>query len=458
MLPPKSLLLLFLSFCLLFLIVSIPLGNAATGWTRTYGEVTRSETANWVIQTSDGGYAMVGSAGAVYGQSDAFLVKTGASGEMQWSQTYGGEYSDSGNSVLQTSDGSYVVAGTKNEGSENGSEVWLFKTDSSGNMQWEQTFIDTWPGAGPYGFCVVQSRDGGYAIAADMYFEAADEVGGFSLIKTDSSGNPQWNRTYGQRATFSKSSLVQTDDDGFALATAKAREGVRFGSDFWLIKTDSNGIMQWNRTYSDGLGDTAFSIVQTADNGYALAGSRGPSESLADQRHGDFMLVKTDSTGNMQWLKTYGGVDSETAYSVVQTTDGGYIMAGYSLIEDKSNPANQDDYNTNWVVKTDASGNTQWSKTYGNPDKWEIPNSIIQTTDGGYAFAGEISDQSGDAPHDFWLVKTDANGEVSSETAGPSPTVPEFPLTGIVIMALVAIPVAAIVFKKRAGCLRIEKS
>jgi hypothetical protein len=399
--------------------ISISLGMAAASWVKTYGEATRSESANSVIQTADGGFAIVGSAGDSFGHSDACLVKADSAGKMQWSQTYGGADSESGASVFQTSDGGYAVAGTINT-DYNGSYVWLFKTDASGTMQWKQIFNGSEVFREVNGHWVVQTKDGGYAVACDLYWDSWSESG-FSLIKTDSSGNLLWNQTYGQRATSSRCAFVETSDGGFALASSMARENVRHGSDFWLIKTDSSGKMQWNQTYSDGLGDDAYSIVQTSDGGYALAGDRGGTGSLVDERHQDFMLVKTDSNGKEQWIKSYGGIDYEIPYSVVQTKDGGYALAGYSMVWDRSKLANQSDYTTNWVVKTDSLGNMQWSKTYGNPDTREIAYSIIQTTDSGYAIAGVISvrSQSGEDPDDFWLVKTDENGNVSSGQTTP---------------------------------------
>jgi len=397
----KPLIAFAIFFYLLPWISAIPLGSAATGWIQTYGGTNSDESGNSVIQTNDGGYAIVGSIGEMFNASsyDALLVKTDASGKMQWNQTYGGTESDSANSVVQTRDGGYAIAGTTGEWSASGSSIWLVKTDASGKMQWNQTY------GGDHGYSVVQTSDGGYAIA-----------GGRTIVKTDSLGNMQWNQTY---ESGSICSFVQTNDGGFALGGKRGRESVKHGVDFWLIKTDSSGNMQWNQTYYESLGDVAQSVIQTMDGGYALAGFAG---SLPNNRHQDFMLVKTDPSGRMQWTKMYGGISYELAYSVVQTTDGGYVMAGYAdLWEERENLVNRKDYNTNWVVKTDSSGNIQWSKTYGSPDKWENAKSIIQTTDGGYAIVGEISLQSGEAPHDFWLVKTDENGNVQSNQLTPSP-------------------------------------
>jgi hypothetical protein len=414
----------FLS-CLLFLSILVPYGTAITGWIKTYGELARSEEANSVIQTDDGGYALLGSAGDSYGWSDACLIKTDSSGIMQWSRTYGGPNSDGGNSFIQTSDGGFVVAGTRNEWSQNGSDVWLFKTDASGDMLWEQTYSGSAKDRAEDGFCVVQTVDGGYAVLGVLYWE----TGGPALIKTDASGILLWNRTIDRGSEFR--SLIQTGDEGFALAGSKSNE-------FYLVKTDSSGNIEWNQTYSEGYGDRAFSIIQTADGGYALAGCRGGTGSLVDERHQDFMLVKTDSVGNEEWLRTYGVIDYEIAYSVVQTKDGGYIMAGTVLVEDDSKLENPEDYNSNWVVKTDASGNVEWSRVYGSPDMWEMAHSVIQTSDNGYAVAGYIKAQNSDVPSDFWLVKIDEYG-----------LVPEFPLFLLLSLLVTSASLIALVSRGR---------
>jgi hypothetical protein len=454
---PKSLLCIVFFFYLLFFMISIPHGIAATSWIKTYGETTRSESAKLVIQTADGGFAIVGTADDSFGHSDAYLVKTDSSGNLQWSQTYGGSEGDSGNSIMQTSEGGFVIAGTRNEWSSNGSDVWLFKTDTSGKLLWEQTYSGSAKLA-EYGYSVVQTEDGGYLVLGDLYW--GSPTGGPSLIKTDSSGNIQWNRTISENNYCY--SLIQTSDGGFASAGS-------ISDDLALIKIDSSGIVRWNQTYTDERSTNAFSLIQTADGGYALAGDRGGTGTSLDQQHQDFVLVKTDSAGKMQWLKTYGVIDYEIAFSIVQTKDGGYAVAGISTVEDRSKLVNRNDYNTNWVVKTDSSGNMQWNKTYGNPDTWEKAHSVILTTDGGLVIVGEIQAQSGERLSDFWLVKTDENGNAPSdqtlptstvtssptvgsttpnETSVPSPSVPEFP-SGIIIIVLAVVLVSTIILKKK---------
>ncbi len=190
--------------------------------------------------------------------------------------------------------------------------------------------------------------------------------------------------------------LVQTADGGYAIAGYTYSYGAG-SADFWLVKTDANGNAQWNKTYGGTGNDRAYALVQTVDGGCALAGytdSFGAGSS-------DFWLVKTDAAGNLQWNKTYGGTSDDEAYALVQTVDGGYTLAGYT----RSYGASSNDF---WLVKTDAFGNVQWNKTYGGTSDDEA-RALVETVDGGCALAGWTS-SFGAGSYDFWLVKTDPNG------------------------------------------------
>ena len=150
-------------------------------------------------------------------------------------------------------------------------------------------------------------------------------------------------------------------------------------------------IMQWNKTYGGTSYDWAYALVQTSDGGYALAGRTASFGAGGD----DFWLVKTDSAGNMQWNKTYGGTNDDMAFALVQTSDGGYALAGYTT----SFGAGGLDF---WLVKTDSAGNMQWNKTYGGTNN-DMAFALVQTSDGGYALAGYTASLASGL--DFWLVK-----------------------------------------------------
>ncbi len=298
-------------------------------WNRTYGD-TADEVAYALAATEDGGYALAGyTRENVVDNSKFFLIKTDALGNMEWNRTYETPLSDEAGSIIATSDGGYALAGRS----------MCIKTNAVGDVEWNQTY-DTW---GFSSQLLTATSDGGYAIAQTT------GSGDFFLAKTDALGNMLWNKTYGGAGYDWVYAFVATSDGGFALAgtfnsigpfstesvsVGTAEAGTledtedysdSNGADFWLVKTDSAGIMQWNQTYGGTDADMARSLVETFDGGYALAGGH--------------WFVKTDALGNMEWNKTYVGY----ARALVAASDGGYAIGGI-------------DNSDFWLVKTDEFG------------------------------------------------------------------------------------------------------
>ena len=382
-----------------------PVKGQTTEWTKTYGGKGNDEGYS-LVQTSDGGYAIAGDTNSFgAGGYDFYLVKTDSTGTMQWNNTYGGTGNEIGYSVIQTSDGGYAIAGETNSHGAGGYDVYLVKTDSAGNMQWNKTYGGT---GDDEGYSLVQTSDGGYAIAGETNsFGAGSDD--FYLVKTDSAGNMQWNKTYGGTGDDEGYSLVQTSDGGYAIAGITNSFGA--GSyDVYLVKTDSAGNMQWNKTYGGTGDDEGYSLVQTSDGGYAIAGETN-SYGAGDY---DFYLVKTDSAGTMQWNQTYGGPDNEDGTSLVQTSDGGYAMTG----DTNSFGAGGYDF---YLVKTDSTGTMQWNNTYGGKDNEYATFGLIQTSDGGYAMTGDTN-SFGAGGYDVYLVKTTIPNSTSSPSPSSTPT------------------------------------
>jgi hypothetical protein len=352
-----------------------------------------SDQAFSVQQTSDGGYIVAGftrSFGA--GNFDVLLVKTDASGNVQWAKTYGGANSDRVSSVQQTSDGGYILAGETWSFGAGGRDVFLVKTDANGNFQWAKTYGGIrWDEA----FSVQQTSDGGYILAGYTEYSGAGNAD-FFLIKTDANGNVQWAKIYGGTAWDEARSVQQTSDEGYIVAGYAHSFGA--GGDILLIKTDANGDVQWAKTFGGTNYEFAFSVQQTSDEGYIVAGYTRSFGAGLD----DVFLIKTYANGNLEWAKTYGGTNWDHAFSVQQTSDYGYIVAGRTL---SFGAVGYDAF----LVKTDENGNVQWAKIYGGTIH-DYAYSVQQTSDGGYIVAGETRSFGAGTWPDLFLIKTDANG------------------------------------------------
>jgi hypothetical protein len=353
-----------------------------------------SEEGNSLIQTSDGGYAIAGyTASFGAGKADVYLVKLDAHGNHQWTKTIGGPESEWGNSLIQTSDGGYAIAGSTKSFGAGEADVYVVKLDANGNLQWTKTI------GGPEseeGNSLIQTSDGGYAIAGHTKSFGAGDWD-FYVVKLDANGNLQWTKTIGGTKDDRGYSLIQTSDGGYAIAGYTFSFGAGW-ADVYVVKLDANGNLQWTKTIGGKIWEAGFSIIQTSDGGYAIAGDTY-SFNAEDW---DVYVVKLDAKGNLQWTKTIGGEHIDRGNSLIQTSDGGYAIAGFI----KSFGAGEPDV---YVVKLDAKGNLQWTKTIGGPEN-EIGFSLIQTSDGGYAIAGRTY-SFGAGELDVYVVKLDKNGD-----------------------------------------------
>jgi hypothetical protein len=377
--------LLLLSVAMLLLQSNILSQAPDTLWTKTFGRGNSPDVGNSVQQTSDGGYIVAGSTRLSGGiDEDVYLIKADSSGDTLWTRTFGGIDWDIGNSVQQTSDGGYIIAGwSGNPLFDHG--VYLIKTDSSGDTLWTKTF-------GGYnqseGNSVQQTSDGGYIVTGFLFSTSGQNV---YLIKTDSSGDTLWTKTYGGIYEDGGNSVQQTSDGGYIVAGFTRSFGTS-GQNVYLIKTNSLGDTLWTKIYGGSdCWDRGNSVQQTSDGGYIVAGSKSPLYS----DNSDIYIIKTNSSGDTLWTKTFGGIDHEEGHSVRQTNDGGYIVAGISW----DSNFNSDVY----LLKTDSLANTIWTKTFGGI-RYYMRYSIQQTSGGGYIVAGsKTSLGAGDS--DVWLIK-----------------------------------------------------
>jgi hypothetical protein len=343
---------------------------------------------NSVQQTADGGFIAAGyTHRSDSSLSDFYLIKTDGNGSTEWTRAFGQNNIEVGYCVQQTADGGFVVVGTSLGGGF--SDVYLIKVNGNGNLVWSRTL------GGNRGYSIQQTVDGGLVIAGST---SSSGAGGYDvcLIKTDANGNQLWMRTFGGNGYDEGYSVQQTADSGFIVAGSTSSLGAG-GNDVYLIKTDANGDTLWTRTFGGNLSDVGKSVQQTTDRGYIIVGE---TFSFAPGFN-DIYMLKTDASGNLLWTKTFGEPGApDMGSSVRQTADGGYIITGGIVV---FSPPRLLDVA---MIKTDGNGNLQWSKFYGGSNE-DAGKSVQQTMDGGYIVAGTSGSFGA-----VFLIKTDANGSI----------------------------------------------
>lgn len=379
---------LFLKGGILFLWVSSLLAQPPdTLWTKTFGGL-QWDYGQEVEQTFDGGYIIVGYTSSFgSGFQDVYLVKVDIDGNLIWYKTYGGTDFDYGNSIKQTADSGYIIAGSTASFDSIWSDVYLIKTDVNGDTLWTRTYGEDFYSESCYS--VWQTFDGGYVFITNK----RDSLDGRDiwLIKTDVNGDTLWTKTYGRAAFDDGYSVRQTTDGGYIIA---GRSNLTTSSfyDVYLVRTDYAGDTLWTKTYGGLADDGSYSVDETSDSCFIVTGytvSYGAG-------YADVWLIKVDINGDSLWTKTIGNTDGEGGYSVQETSDGGYIITGWT----KSYGSGLSDV---YIIKTDADGDTIWTKTYGG---WsdDRGHSIQETSDGGYIIAG-YTHSFGAGNADVWLIK-----------------------------------------------------
>lgn len=349
-----------------------------TLWTRRFGG-SGYEEGNSVQQTADGGYIITGySSSFGAGGGDVYLIKTDTTGDTMWTNTFGGPSADYGQFVQQTTDSGYIVVGGTYSFDVGDGDVYLIKTDTCGNALWTKTFGGLrWD----YGYSVQEISGGGYIIAGETE-SFGDGCAEIYLIKTDSIGDSIWAKTYGSPGRLTGYSVQETIDGAYIVVGGESGYG-----DIYLIKTDTDGDSLWAKTYGGAYGDRGYSVQQTSDSGYIIVGvtdSYGSGDC-------DVYLIKTDVNGDSLWAKTFGqNYSYDVGYSVQETFSGGYIIAGSSS-------------NNVHLIKTDANGNTVWTKTIGGAVQSRA-YFAKQCTDGGYIVTGLI-DTTGIGKADVYLIR-----------------------------------------------------
>ena len=364
-------------------------------WQKSFGG-SGDDIARSVQQTEDGGYIIAGetssSDGDVTGRhgakySDYWVIKLNPTGGLQWQKCLGGVMSDVANSIQQIADGGYIVAGysSSNDGDVTGNhgsvDYWIVKINGGGTILWQKSLGGT---SSDLANSIKQTTDGGYIVT------------------------------------------------GYTLSTNGDVSGRKGGiDDCWIVKLDTIGNIEWQKCLGGTSYDEAYSVQQTTDGGYILAGLSSSNDSDVTGHHGsvstyDYWVVKLDTVGSIQWQKSLGGTDSDGAEQIQQTADQGYIVIGWSLSTDGDITAHHgfsfDDY---WVVKLDVLGNIEWQKSLGGTST-EYGHSIQQTSDNGYILAGFSNSNDGDVTGnhggDYWIVKLCGSFTSDSVVSNPNNT------------------------------------
>ena len=329
---------------------------------------------------------------------------------LQWQKTFGGSYNEFAKSLKQTTDGYIVVGNTESfdgdvQGNHGNKDFWVVKLNRNGNMQWQKAL-------GSYGyetaFSTQQTIDGGYIVAGQASTNDGDVTGNhgyldFWVVKLDANGSLQWEQSFGGSAADFATCIQQTADGGYIVggvtnSNDKQVSGNHGSSDEWVVKLNASGKIQWKKTYGGSASDYLNCIVQTKDGGYITAGgtnsNNGDVSGTHDIVYGDFWITKLDKNGNLQWQKTFGGGDYEFANSIAQTLDGGYIVAGWNRSKNGDIQGNHGDYDL-WVVKLNSNGNLIWQHSLGGGNG-DFGYSIQQIGDNGYIIAGGSDSNNGD--------------------------------------------------------------
>ncbi|WP_223606640.1 T9SS type A sorting domain-containing protein [Chryseobacterium sp. OSA05B] len=428
--------LFFLSFYSILSAQTAP----AIQWQKSLGG-SNGDQAKSVQQTSDGGYIVAGGSYSTdgdvtgnHGNSDYWIVKLDASGAIQWQKSLGGSLFDEAYSIHQTSDGGYIIAGESlsNDGDVTGnhgnSDYWIVKLDASGTLQWQKSLGGSNQDVAN---SVRQTSDGGYIVAGESYSNNGDVTGNhgisdYWIVKLDASGNIQWQKSLGGTSYERANSIQQTSDGGYIIAGAASSTNgdisINYGNeDFWIVKLDASGAMQWQKSLLGNLADSAQSIQQTSEGEYIVAGLSNSVNSEIPTVFGisNYCVAKLDVNGNPLWQRYFGGSGEDHPFSTQQTSDGGYIVAGSTGSLDGHVIGNHGSFDC-WILKLDASGNIQWQKSLGGSE-FDEAYSIKQTADGGYIIAGMIFSADGNitgyqGSRDAWIVKLSSNQLNTGET------------------------------------------
>jgi len=388
------------------------LGQALFAKTFAFGG-TDDDEAFSITQTTDGGLAVAGwTVSTSVSNNELLVLRLNSDGTLAWAKAFGGSVPSNrynrANSIIQTTDGGFAIAGTRGGFSASSWDLLVLKLNPDGSLAWVRTFGGT---DMDMAWSIIQTTDGGFAVAgATRSFGAGNDD--FLVLKLNPDGSLAWARTFGGTGIEWARSVIQTTDGGLAVTGNTGSFGAG-ADDFLVLKLNPDGSLAWARTFGlVGEGDrweVPYSITQTTDGGFAVAGWTAWTDGEGFTYY-DLLALKLNPDGSLVWARTFEGPTQDYAYSIIQTTDGGLAVAGetgvssYDLLVSKINP----------------DGSLAWARTFGGTD-YQGACSITQTTDGGLALAGYTENFGGN--RDLLVLKIDSDGNYAGCVQDCSPTV-----------------------------------
>jgi len=372
-------------------------------WAKTYGGVDDDDGSSTFEKSDGSGYILAGdtftfdAGGTAAG--DFWILDLSPSEDIVWQRTYGGSDTDLLRGIQETGDGGYIVLGYTYSFGAGEADFWILKLTSSGDIEWQRTYGGS---DADFPYSIQITSDGGYIVAGGTYSFGAGDLD-LWILKLTSFGDIEWQNTYGGGSYDRALSIQQTDDGGYIVAGEINSFGAGL-ADLWILKLTSSGDIEWQQTYGGSDTDWIPSIQQTSDGGYIVSAiTESFGAGLAD-----LWILKLTSSGDIEWQQTYGGSDTDWVPSIQQTSDGGYIVAGTT----ESFGAGDGD---GWILKLTSSGDWEWQQTYGGSGETDYLSSIQETSDGGYIVAG-LTQSFGAlrGEYDLWMLKLSPDGDISS--------------------------------------------
>ena len=386
---------------------------------------SKNESAQAVVNTTDGGYAVLGHAQSMDGDVtnksnesyDYWVLKFDTTNQLQWQKTYGGSDDDRGTDIIQTSEGGYAVIGKSKSDdldvSENAGydDFWMIKLDGNGSILWEYSF--GYAGSDvPYS--VIQTNDNGYLVSGVLDVTASngqgDRVsssqrrhagGDYWVIKLNANGIKEWSNYYGGSFTDTAYDAIQTEDNGYIIVGSSDSNDVDVANnkgsyDFWVIKISNTGDLVWEKSFGGSEIDEARAISNTADGNYLVVGDTRSANIDVSQNRGaaDLWMIKINSEGSLIWEKTLGGTNFDVGRSVSKTQDNGFLIAGSSRSSDGDLSSNKGQ-NDALILKINSSGDLEWQKTIGGSEV-DFFYGAAELTDGSVVAVGDTNSSNGD--------------------------------------------------------------